>query len=237
LVPLIRKITYVFYKCFEYYRKILIRFYERQALSNLATSNFKRAEGLFKKIGKIDPYRRGVNYNLGLVYLSMKRYAEAEVYFLKEIEKEGKSYILVKALGDLYYIWAKRIRALDCYNSAYGLSVSEKDRNFLLERIRKCEDENVFSKVRLSLEHLEFGNKFLSKKRFDEAAEEFRKAMFFDDTNFLACNNLAVILMNYRREYTSALELFKKADFLVDLPVIKQNIKILQLEVIKGAEK
>lgn len=61
--------------------------------------------------------------------------------------------------------------------------------------------------------------------------------MFFDDTNFLAYNNLAVILMNYRREYTNALEVFKKADSLVDLPVIKQNIKTLQLELIKRAEK
>ena len=70
------------------------------------------------------------------------------------------------------------------------------------------------------------GDELMEKKEFAVAKALFSETCGLDATQFQALNNLGAIRLA-RKDYAGALEAFRQADRLVDLPRIKKNLAYL----------
>ncbi|MFW5799711.1 MAG: tetratricopeptide repeat protein [Spirochaetota bacterium] len=222
---------------FNLVKKLLIKYYENRAMNNLVENNFPKAEMYFQKVLDINKDKPGSYYNLGIVKLSMKKFEEAEDLFKKELQRNEDNYKVKNALADLYYIWGKKDEALKYYEEVYKIEPNEKQSKLIEKRIKHCKDDEAYEKVKESINHFEKGNKYLNEKKYEDALKEFENAISLDKTNFFAYNNIGSIYMNYYVDYDKALNYFEKANNIVDLPVIKQNINRIRKYLAKNQNK
>ncbi len=212
----------------RYWRKLLAAVLERLALNAFVGSDFDRAARLFDRIARLQPQRRGVEYNLGLCHLALGRHEEAHAALLRERERHGDSPPLSRSLADLALVRGRREEAADWYRQVHDTAPDEKQRRFAANRLRLCTDAGLFAAALRSSGENARGHELLAAGRFAEAEEAFRGALEDDPDNFLALNNLGVVAMNARRDYPEAAEWFRRAEALADLPVIRNNQRKLR---------
>ncbi|MCL1817334.1 MAG: tetratricopeptide repeat protein [Spirochaetaceae bacterium] len=202
-----------------------MRWLERAALNNLITQKYEKAEAYFRKIAAVEPYRFGLGHNLALVCLAQERFEEAEKYFLAELDRYGDTFVRLKSLGDLYYIWAQPEKCKEYYEKAFPLCEHEADKRQLQHRIAQCAREPAFANAVKSLAALKLGNKKMTEKDFDGASACLKEAVELDSCNFQAWNNLGAIELNIKKDTAAAVKYFEKAAFYTSLVGIHGNLK------------
>jgi tetratricopeptide (TPR) repeat protein len=204
---------------------LFLRFWERAALNNFVLGRYAKAEEYFRKIRSVQPNKVGIGHNIGLVCLAQERYEEAEKEFLRELERFGETYIRLKTLGDLYYLWGKRAECAKYYQRALPECEQEADRKLIEQRIQYAADPDSFEKAMQSYQALKKGNTYMAEKLFEAAYEEFQRAVQLDPCNFQAWNNMGAVELNYRKNPSRAVELFQRAVEYTSLPAIHNNLK------------
>lgn len=213
-------------------RKILERF----ALNSFISGDFTRAEKYFLRLKEDDPDRMGADHNMGLVKLGLKQYADAEKYFLRDVELFGESYVRSRTLGDLYYIWGRREQAGKRYSAALRQGENNSDEALLRERIAICSDENAFVAVAESHRTFEEGVRVQKTGDVAAAKRSFENAVEKDPTNFQAWNNLGSILMGDSSTYPQAVKCFSRARRYSTLPSIVHNLEEARKRAKEGKE-
>jgi len=214
--------------------RLLIGYYKRLALNSYVCSDFENAVSKFQKILAIDPKVKGIHFNIGLAFLSLKDYQKAEEYILKETKIHGHSYPTDKALADLAFLSDQREKALKYYKK----SLKHKDCEFkplLQERISQCESEEGFNKLRLSITIFEDACKMMEQKEYDKAFSMFQKSVDNDPKNYNALNNMGTISMNIYKNYPQAEGYFRLAYDISRLPAIESNLAKLAKLKSQGA--
>ncbi|MCX7786584.1 MAG: tetratricopeptide repeat protein [Spirochaetes bacterium] len=214
---------------------LFLRFWERAALNNFVFGRYAKAEEYFRKIRTVQPNKMGIGHNIGLVCLAQERYEEAEAEFLGELERFGETYIRLKTLGDLYYLWGKRAECAKYYQMALPGCEHEADRKLIQKRIEYASDPDTFEKAMKSYQALKRGNAYMAEKRFEAASEEFERAIQLDPYNFQAWNNRGAVELNYRKNPARAVEYFQRAVEYTSLPAIHNNLK--RAQAMLGKEK
>ncbi len=215
---------------------LLYTFYERRALNAYVEQDFLKARDLFIKMLKKWPQRMGIRHNLGLVYLGLRDFPAAEHCFLKELQDYGDSVSRHRALGDLYFSWAKAAEAAAHYGTAINLLKTETsptgsnfraDFNFLQRRLALCTDREAFARAMIGDAALQRGLEAQGKKDWNSAYEEFGAAAQADPTNFPAWNNRGSIALNIYKNYEEAQRCFTEAAKLSSTPAIQQNLALI----------
>ncbi|MFQ3619373.1 MAG: tetratricopeptide repeat protein [Spirochaetales bacterium] len=204
---------------------LFLRYWERLALNHFVMGKYEKAEEYFRKIQEVQPNKMGIGHNIGLVCLAQERYEEAEKEFLKELNRYGETYIRLKTLGDLYYLWGRREECYKYYTAALPLCEQEPDRKLLEKRIAYASDAATFTKAMDSYRALKKGNAFMAEKSFESSYQEFERAVALDPYNFQAWNNMGALELNYRKNVAKAVELFQRAVEYTSLPAIHNNLK------------
>ncbi len=225
----------------DYRRKTLMLnnfrkwFYGRMALNNMTAGKAEKAETWYKKLELIEPDSLPVLHNLGVIYISLKKYDEAEKYLLREIELYGESEIRYRVTGDLYYAWGERDKAGKAYGKAlsilqngYGDKSTER---FLRRRIKHCKEISLYKKAKEGIRHYEEGLALYTKGEYNNAFELYKKAAEYDNTGFLALNAAGAVLMNTTGDYENARTYFIKALELADIPLIQGNLAIAEHKI------
>lgn len=215
--------------------------YGRMALNSMTAGKAEKAERWYKKLETIDPDSLSVLHNLGVIYISLKKYDEAEKYLLREIELYGESDIRYRVTGDLYYACGKRDKAGKAYGKAlsilqngYGDKSSER---FLRRRIKQCNEISLYKKAMDGIIHYEEGLVLYSKGEYNKAFELYKKAAEYDNTGFMALNAAGAVLMNITGDYESARSYFIKALELAEIPLIQGNLAVAEYKIREKEKK
>ena len=201
-------------------RKILQRF----ALNSFVSGDFERAERYFRRLKEADPDGMGVDHNMGLVNIGLKRYANAEKYLLRDLNLFGESYLRARTLGDLYYIWGKADKAGKHYSEALAAEETDSDEVLLRKRIEICARAETFAEVATSHRSFEEGVRLQKAGDTAGARAALEGAVRHDPTNFQAWNNLGSILLADLATHADAVRCFSRARAYSALPSIVSNL-------------
>ena len=217
------------------------KFYERMALNNMTAGRAEKAEKWYRLLEKLDPESPAVLHNLGVIYISLKKFDEAERYLLREIEVFGESGIRFRVLGDLYFMTGRRETAGKVYGKALTMlqdGVGDKSTiKFLRRKIKQCRDISSFSKARDGAKYYEEGFAFYLEGDYMKALDLYRKAVLSDNSSYMALNAAGTILMNHVRDYENARDYFQKALELADIPLIRNNLVLAEYKIREKGEK
>lgn len=206
--------------------------YERMALNNMTEGIAGKAEYWYKKLEVITPDSLPVLHNLGIIYISLKKFTEAEKYLTREIILYGGSEIRYRVLGDLFYLSGEREKAVDSYKKALDLlGITDSNRSgelFLRRRIRQCREKSSYAKAMDGMKYYEEGVIQHSKGNFTKALELYNKALENDNSSFLSMNAAGTLLLNNLNDYKSAKNFFMKALELSDMPLIRSNLALAE---------
>jgi tetratricopeptide (TPR) repeat protein len=219
------------------FTSLRVRWWERTAFNNLVLQKYAKAEEYFRKVAAVEPYRFGLGHNLALVCLAQERYDDAEKYFLDELDRYGESFVRLKSLGDLYYIWGKPEKCREYYEKAFPLCQHEADKRQLRHKIDQCGSPPAFENGQKSLAALKRGNQKMTEKDFDGAEVCLKEAVGFDSCNFQAWNNLGALEMNIKKDVAEAVKYFEKAAFYTSLTGIHGNLKKARETLAKESKK
>lgn len=204
--------------------KLLIPIWERLALNHLVTGEYRKAETYFLRIRKHAPNRPGILHNLGLVELALRKYPESEALFKQDLELYGESWVRLKSLAELYYIWGKREEAETYYGKALAECEDGREQLLAEKRIAKCREPERFRLAAESYRLFEEGTELMRRKEFDAALEILEQAVSLDETNFQALNNIGVILLEVKQDRDGAESRFRMAAEYTSLPIITGNL-------------
>ncbi|WP_187170390.1 tetratricopeptide repeat protein [Salidesulfovibrio onnuriiensis] len=214
--------------------RIRLKIMERLAFNAFALSKFETALKHFESILRLDGQRKGIRLNMGLSQLSLRRFNEAVDSFREERERHGDSPALRKGMAEAFYRMGDRLSALEAYELAASRESSDKDSRFFAMRISICAAPELFQQAMQARSLMKEGDKLMLQKRFEDAEGIFKQVHDLDATHFQALNNIGAIQVS-RKDYDNAKKNFLKADELVDLPVIKQNL--VYLKHVRNQEK
>jgi len=209
--------------------------YGRLAINNMTAGKAAKAEIWYKKLEILEPDSLSVLHNLGVIYISLKKFHEAERYLIREIELYGDSEIRYRIMGDLYYVSGEREKAGKAYGKAltilqngYGDKSTER---FLRRRIKQCKDASAYSKAADGVRYYEEGLNLYSKGDYNNAFELYKKAVECDNAGFMAFNAAGTVLMNSIKDYENARTYFIKALELADIPLIRGNLALAEYKI------
>lgn len=215
--------------------------YGRMAINNMTAGNDKKAEIWYKRLEPLEPESLSVLHNLGVIYISMKRFDEAEKYLTREIELYGDSEIRYRVIGDLYYISGKRENAGKAYGKAlsilqtgYGDKSTER---FLRRRIKQCKEISSYNKALDGVRHYEEGLAIYSTGDYNKALELYKKSVECDNSGFMALNAAGTVLLNRIKDYNNARSYFIKALELADIPLIRGNLALAEHKIRETEER
>jgi len=208
------------------------RLLERLAMNSFVASDFEQAAAYWRKLALLSPEGPGIHYNLGLVYMATKNYNKAKEAFQVELNRQGETLPLLKALAERAFLGGERGAALDLYHQVLrSEGITMKERTLVENKIALCRDDECFARALAAIGDFEEGCALMQEERFAEAEKKLQLAAEADPTHFLSRNNLGVIAMNVQRDLLRARTFFQQADDLIDHPLVKDNLKRLaQLE-------
>ncbi len=212
---------------------LFLRSWERNALNNFIVGRYAKAEEYFRKIQSVRPNKSGIGHYIGLVCLAQDRFEEAEQEFKRELDQFGDTFIRLKTLGDLYYMWGKRVECSKYYQHALELCDQVAERKLLEKRVEYTSDEKLFEKAMESYRAVKKGNAFMKEKNYESAYREFERAAKLDPYNFQAWNNMGALELNYKKNPSKALTFFERAVEHTSLPAIHSNLKRAQMDLEK----
>lgn len=209
--------------------------YRRLALNYMTAGKPGKAERWYKKLEIFEPDSLEVLHNLGVIYIALNKYSDAEKYLLKEIDLYGESEIRNRVLGDLYYISGNREMAGHFYGKALSLLQKEsKDKSnekFLRRRIKHCSENISYERAMEGMKHYEKGAALYAKGDYDEALHSYNKAVRCDNSCYMAMNAAGTLLMNNIKDYEQARSFFRKALELADIPLVKHNLALAEHKI------
>lgn len=199
----------------------------RRALNAYVEEDYRQARTLFEKVRHRYPNEPGILYNLGLCALGLKKYSEAESFFLADLERYGESPSRLRSLADLYFLARDREKALDFYRRLEGLRGDELAGSWLEKRITLLEDETRSTEAMEAAGLMERALEAAAEKESKRAIQLLEQAAEQDPSSFQIRNNLGVLYMKQekRESVELALKLFRQADDLMPLPLHKEHIQ------------
>ena len=203
---------------------IMLFFYNRFAFNALISEEYVKAIKYFKKIKKINPEQKGIDYNLGLCYLGNKDFTNSEVSLLSALNLESNKTELYKTLGDLYYLWGKQDQALTYYCKYREFTNPEVAGNWLKIRIDLLKASDDINKISIANQSLEDGIICMKQKSYTKAEQAFNTATTIDPSNYQAFNNLGVLMLRQNNNPEKALYYFNKATVLNPSPIFRANL-------------
>lgn len=216
---------------------IIDKIYNRLALNALATGDYPKAEKYFKKAISINSKKEGIHYNCAVAMIGTKKFDEAEICLHREMEISGELYNTLKTVSELYYISGQRGKAGSFMKKALEKCPDEHESALLKNKIKNSADEKTYQRCLQALDLFEKGAALLSKGEWEEAKDQFIKALNLDKTNPFIYNNLGFICMMKEKKYFEARDFFRKAFKLSNLPLIKQNLDKIDKIISQGPAK
>ena len=204
-------------------KKILIKYYRHFALNALVSGDYKKSAGYLKKILKKSPYEKGINYNYAVCLIGSGDYDDAEKYLLKETEITGESFEILKTLGDICYLNSRPEKAKIYFEKAMKKSSTPKDKSSIRKKILILKDQKKYKKMLNGYSLYEEGVSFLHNRNWIKAEDLFLQALNLDKENPFIYNNLGVIYMMHKKDFSLARDYFGRALEYSDLPSIKVN--------------
>lgn len=208
-------------------KNIRLALLERRALNAFITGDHARAICHFRQIKTLHPNKPGVDYNIGISALALKRFDEAEKH-LTHARDRDQSFAVQRALADLYYLAGRREDAKTAYAAIRRAAPDAKSKGVIERRLRICADEAHYETAMRSWSLLDEAVQLEKAGEKQAAADAYKQAYEADDTNFIAANNYGGHCMNALGDYSRALDYFRRADSLADHPVVKANIDKLE---------
>ncbi len=208
------------------FQALRIKYWERIAFNAFTLAKFEKARQAFARLLELAPRRRGLRFNLGLALLAMKRYEEAWRCFLDEKAACGDSLPLDKALAETAYRMGDRAAARQYYSRALGKQPSAKEQAFCSLRVGICADADLFAQAMKAQAILDRADDIMQLSGFESAEPLLQEVCRLDQTSFQAMNNIGAIRLA-KKDYAGALDFFRRAEKLVDLPMIQKNLAYL----------
>lgn len=196
--------------------RIVTVYYERQALKAMMEDRWESAEQYLRKL-EDRPGNKGTmgfNYNLGICLLAQKKFEEAQELFLENVSSFGESLRTCRVLGDLYYEWGRREKALDWYQKALEDEPGERERRFLQIRIDLSSDPGMFERAYGAQALLEEARS-LRKSDPKEALKLYREVAERDRSNVEALSAAGSLLLEQGENADDALSYLRAADGLI----------------------
>jgi tetratricopeptide (TPR) repeat protein len=214
--------------------KFRYNYYKRIALNSYVTSDFEKAIYNFLKIIEFEPKAAGINFNIGLAYINLKKYKEADKYVAIEIKNHGHGYPTDKAMAEIAFLSGNREKALKYFRKSLNYKECE-NKDFIKTRIGQCESKETFQQLKQSVELFEKACEMMSIEKYDEASQLLQESLKNDPKNYNALNNLGTISMNINKDYERAEKYFSSAYEISKLPAISSNLSKLAKLKSQGA--
>jgi len=215
--------------------------YARMALNFMTAGKPEKAEIWYKRLEPLEPESPAVLHNLGVIYIALGKYDDAESYLLREIKLYGESEIRYRILGDLYYNSGKRESAGKSYGKALAIlqdgNGEKSTERFLGRRIKQCRDISSYTKAINGARYYEEGIALYSKGDYVKAFDLYKKAVECDNASYMALNAAGTVLMNSIKDYENARTFFIKALELADIPLIRGNLALAEHKIREKGEK
>lgn len=209
--------------------------YSRMALNFMTAGKPEKAETWYKRLESVEPDSIAVLHNLGVIYISLKKFDKAGHYLLREIELYGDTDIRYRILGDLYYNSGQRENAAAAYGKALALSQenngNKTTERFLRKRIKQCRELSLYAKAVDGARYYEEGIALYTQGDYNNAFLLYEKAIKCDDTSFMALNAAGTVLMNSIKDYENARIFFMRALELADIPLIQGNLELAEYKI------
>ncbi len=198
----------------------------RRAVTAFTQGKYADALAGFTRVLDAEGERVGHLYNIGLCYLALEDYSQAETYLLREVELFGEHYPRLKTLGDLYFLWGRREDAGSWYQRAISEDSTGEGFRIVAHRLSVCSDTAAFSIAMESLASYRRGVDAMVAKNGDEALEEFRAAVEQDPSNIYAWNNIGAILLDRgsKTEVEEAIRSFESALEMQEISTFRANL-------------
>lgn len=206
------------------FKKVLCGWYTRSGYSAFINGNFPLAQARYEKVRDLDENYPGVLYNLGLAAMSIGQHQRAADHLEKEHKRVGDQYHVLRALADLAFTRGQREKAKSYYKLCLPMVDDDKSKAVISRRIELASREEAFKAAMEAPELFERGNDLMNTGRYHEADEAYQKCIAADPTHFLALNNRGVLWMNFLLNDETAVECFKAAHALADMPIIEDNL-------------
>jgi len=204
-------------------KKIIKKFYEHNAYNALASEDYEKSGQYFKKILNLFPFEKGANYNYAVSLIGAGKYNKAEIFLRKELDISGEKFEILRALGDVYYLNDKRLKARSFIKMAIKRCPEPKEMTALKKKLGITSDKKKYKLMLKGYSLYEKGTLFLQNNEWHKAQALFLEAADYDRYNPFIYNNLGVISMMYKKNYTEAKKYFDKALEHTDLLAIKNN--------------
>lgn len=201
--------------------------FERLSLNAFVREDYERAEKYLRLQERYDSHSLRFLHNLARIRLGQKSYEEACLLFESELSIIGESAELCRTLGDLYYLLGKTDKVQFFYTKALQ-NIAKTDHEYMVERLRLCQDEKRFPLTQMAQKFFEKGVDFLARNEWEEALAFFEQASLNDPTHYLALNNAGVIYLNHVKDKTQAKSCFLKSQRLFPLSMTNYNIHLCE---------
>ncbi len=203
--------------------KIRLFFLNRFALNAYISTDYTKALKHYEKILRNNPCYPGLMYNISLCYFAKKDYALAESFLMDELDRNGKTGDRLRTMGDLYYRWKKREKALFYYKQLEEYLNHEEE--WLRTRIGILENDIDAETAFNAADRLDEALVILKEGSTNKAQELLELGMKEDPSSFQILNNLGVIALKERNDPEKAVTYFERANELMPIPVHKANLE------------
>lgn len=208
--------------------KMVTRYLRQSGLNHLSRNNYKKAAGFLRKVYEREPHSQGSAYNLAVALMGLKQFDQAEPLLIQELEQFGEDFPRLRGLGDLYYLWGQPQDAKTWYQRTLEICDSEPEKRLLKKRMEICSSKEAFDDTRKSINEFDTGNSLVEAHQYGKAVEAFKRAAEYDETNFLAWNNIGTLCYLKLNDPKRAMESFKKAARYSSMPSLLSNMETVK---------
>ncbi len=215
--------------------------YRARVFFNLG--EYEQALSEYDKAAKIKPETKIVQLNKAFVYKNMRLYKKAAGIY-KKLLKYGQSAILLKNLGEVYYLDSMADKAIESFNKALEMGFSDAGIYFWLGRcfeekaqMQKAVDayrQAIRQDAEFAIAHLAVSNIYIRNKMWKQAQQELEKTQALDPSIKEVYPSLMSVYFNQSR-YEESLKAARKVQA-VDSDNILAKEYISQIHEILGKE-
>ncbi len=217
--------------------KIFEVLYSRFAFRSFSAAHYDKAEYWFEKIAAESSEVPGLRHNLGLVKIALGKYGEAQKLLERDLERYGESYPRLRSLADAHFLAGNGSEAGSFYRKALDTGDSGGDETLIRKRMAICSDEERYAAALRAMSVFQEGADALGDGNYDQAERLFRESIELDPSQYMARNNLGLILLNQRNNPGDAARQFASALEDIRLPFIEKNLASAEKAIREQSEK
>lgn len=209
----------------------------------------------FKKAEQENPFDSGIYAGMGIAYINMEQYVEAEESFLKALQVNSEDSKIYFHLGNINLLKGEKVKGIQYYNQAvakgytdsqiyYNMGIAYEEDGDEALALRNYSKAIIKNPLRGEI-HLRKAQIYIKQKKYHEAMQTLDE-MAIECPDYFEGYHMKIRLLNEMEEYDKAFEVIEEAKrlfpedsgFILEQANLYINLKRLDeaLEVLEAEE-